>query len=50
MTTKQWRNQFREIIDHIVPKDDPDYVDVYTEFASKQISVIEKIKAAEERK
>ena len=50
MTTKQWRNQFREIIDHVVPKDDPDYVDVYTEFASKQISVIDKIKAAEERK
>ena len=50
MITHQWRNQFKEIIDAAIPKDDPDYVDVYNRFAEKPPSVIDKMKAAQEKK
>ena len=50
MITRQWRNQFKEIVDAAIPKDDPNYVDVYNRFAEKPPSVIDKLKAAEEKK
>ena len=47
MITRQWRSQFKEIVDAAIPKDDPRYVDVYNKYAEKPPSVIDKLKAAE---
>ena len=45
MITKQWRNQFKEIIDAAIPVDDPRYVDVFNKYAEKPPSIIDKMKA-----
>ena len=50
MITKQWRNQFREIIDAAIPVDDPRYVDVYNKYAEKPPSIIDKMKAEQDKK